>query len=99
MPSMKIRFTTIPAQYPIESTPAEITKHSMDSTYQLDQYLNIFKRYRRLGLAKSLIKLNGGGGVYASAEWPNFSTDVQRSNLFYRLHGDVVSNSMSDRSQ
>ena len=44
MPSMQIRYTTIPPQYPSESTPAEITKHSMDSTYQLDQYLDIFKR-------------------------------------------------------
>ena len=43
-PKTKIRFTAIPAQYPSESTPAEITKHSMDSSYQLDQYLNIFKR-------------------------------------------------------
>ena len=59
LPSMKIRYTAIPAQYPIGSTPAEITKHSMDSTYQLNQYLNVFKR----------------------------------------LYGDVVSSSMSDRSQ
>lgn len=58
-PSTQIRFTTIPAQYPIGSTPAEITKHSMDSSFQLDQYLKIFQR----------------------------------------LYGDVVSNSMTDRSQ
>merc|ERR1712241_902839 len=42
--SSKIRFTTIPAKYPSNSTPAEVTKHSMDSTYQLNQYLEVFQR-------------------------------------------------------
>jgi len=43
-PRMTIRYTEIPAQYPSKSTPAEITKHSMDSTYQLNRYLDVFKR-------------------------------------------------------
>jgi len=57
--SSQIHFTPIPAKYPINSTPAEVTKHSMDSSYQLNQYLEVFQR----------------------------------------LYGDVVSNSMSDRNQ
>jgi len=57
--SSQIHFTPIPGKYPINSTPAEITKHSMDSSYQLNQYLEVFQR----------------------------------------LYGDVVSNSMSDRNQ
>ena len=43
--SSQIHFTPIPAKYPINSTPAEVTKHSMDSSYQLNQYLEVFQRY------------------------------------------------------
>jgi len=57
--SSKIRFTLIPEKYPSNSTPAEVTKHSMDSSFQLKQYLEVF----------------------------------------HRLYGDVVSNSMTDRNQ
>jgi len=43
-PNAKIRFTEIPPRFPEGSTPSDITKHSMDSSYQLEQYLSIFKR-------------------------------------------------------
>lgn len=43
-PNAKIRFTEIPPRFPAGSTPSDITKHSMDSSYQLEQYLSIFKR-------------------------------------------------------
>ena len=41
----QIKYVEIPKmKYPPGSTPAEITKHSMDSTYQLERYLESFKR-------------------------------------------------------
>merc|ERR550539_534063 len=43
-PNAKIRFTEIPPRFPEGSTPSDITKHSMDSSYQLEEYLSIFKR-------------------------------------------------------
>ena len=41
VPGTEVRFSRIPKQkYPEGSTPAEITKHSMDSTYRLTTILN-----------------------------------------------------------
>ena len=38
-PGTEIRYTQFPnMKYPEGSTPQEITKHSMDSTYQLEQF-------------------------------------------------------------
>ena len=45
-PGTEIRYTPFPrSKYPEGSTPEEITKHSMDSTYQLEQLLAAFQRY------------------------------------------------------
>ena len=44
VPNMKIRYTKISSQYPPGSTPAQITKHSMDSTWQLEQFMDVFKK-------------------------------------------------------
>ncbi len=45
-PGTEIRYTSIPEErYPAGSTPSQITKHSMDSSYQLEQYLSKFTRY------------------------------------------------------
>ncbi|XP_051156786.1 protein AAR2 homolog [Leptopilina boulardi] len=44
-PGTELRLTELPdAQYPEGSTPAEITKHSMDSTYTLDLFLSKLKQ-------------------------------------------------------
>lgn len=44
-PGTEIRYTQFPnMKYPEGSTPQEITKHSMDSTYQLEQFLEQFQR-------------------------------------------------------
>ncbi len=44
-PGTQIRYTPFPSQkYPEGATPQEITKHSMDSTYQLEQLLSAFNR-------------------------------------------------------
>ena len=45
LPGTEIRYTSIPSKrYPDGATPNEITKHSIDATYQLQQYLLNFKR-------------------------------------------------------
>lgn len=45
-PGTEIRYTPFPnMKYPEGSTPQEITKHSMDTTYQLEQLLGAFQRY------------------------------------------------------
>ncbi len=51
LPNMKvnpkgvIRYTLIPKQkYPPGASPAEITKHNMDSTHQLELFLQQFRR-------------------------------------------------------
>merc|ERR1712173_403601 len=45
MPGTEIRYTALPVKrYPDGSTPAEVTKHSMDATYQLEQYLDQFRK-------------------------------------------------------
>jgi A1 cistron-splicing factor AAR2 len=44
-PGTEIRYTPFPnKKYPDGSTPQEITKHSMDSTYQLEQLLTAFQK-------------------------------------------------------
>lgn len=44
-PGTEIRYTPIPSErYPAGSTPAQITRHSMDSTFQLEQYLAKFQK-------------------------------------------------------
>ena len=44
-PGTEIRYTKLPkARYPKGCTPAEITKHSMDSSFQLEEYLGTFKK-------------------------------------------------------
>ena len=44
-PGTEIRYTAIPSEkYPAGSTPAQVTRHSMDSTYQLERYLEKFQR-------------------------------------------------------
>ena len=50
LPNMKvnpkgaIRYTAIPrSKYPSGSTPAQITKHNMDSTYQLETFLQVYR--------------------------------------------------------
>ena len=51
LPNMKvnpkgaIRYTPIPRRkYPSGATPAQITKHNMDSTYQLKTFLHQYKQ-------------------------------------------------------
>merc|ERR1712029_128681 len=45
MPGTNIRYSGIPSRrYPEGATPAEITRHSMDATFQLDSYLETFKK-------------------------------------------------------
>eukprot|EP00095_Tigriopus_kingsejongensis_P012054 snap_masked-scaffold90_size386344-processed-gene-2.0 protein:Tk12054 transcript:snap_masked-scaffold90_size386344-processed-gene-2.0-mRNA-1 annotation:"PREDICTED: uncharacterized protein C20orf4 homolog" len=45
-PGTEIRYTIIPMdKYPKGSNPAEITKHSMDGSFQLEAYLTHFKRH------------------------------------------------------
>ena len=44
-PGTQIRYTLLPTQaYPEGSTPAEVTRHSMDSTYQLEAFFSRFQR-------------------------------------------------------
>ena len=39
----EIRYTPVPKErYPKGSTPSEITRHSMDSSYQLEEFLKKF---------------------------------------------------------
>ena len=43
-PAGAIRYSTIPKRkYPSGSTPAQITKYSMDATYQLNTFLQQYK--------------------------------------------------------
>lgn len=40
----EIRYVPLPTDvYPRDSTPAQITRHSMDSSYQLEAYISKFK--------------------------------------------------------
>ncbi len=44
-PGTEIRYTSLPtAKYPPGATPQEITRHSMDAGYRLEQYLLKFKK-------------------------------------------------------
>jgi len=44
-PGTQIRYTALPTKrYPDGATPSEITRHSMDASYQLQIYLDTFKR-------------------------------------------------------
>jgi len=56
--SSKIRFTTIPAKYPSNSTPAEVTKHSMDSSYQLNKFIEAFHRLYGDAVSNSMTDRN-----------------------------------------
>lgn len=48
-PGTEIRFTPLPTmKYPEGASPQEITKHSMDSTYQLEQLMIEFQRYKNI---------------------------------------------------
>ena len=44
-PDTKIKFTEIPTKnYPEGATPAEITRHSMDHSFKLEQLLSNYKK-------------------------------------------------------
>ena len=44
-PGTQIRYTALPTKrYPDGASPSEITRHSMDASYQLQIYLDTFKR-------------------------------------------------------
>jgi len=44
-PGTEIRYTSLPSmKYPEGASPQEITKHNMDSTYQLEQLMIEFQR-------------------------------------------------------
>ncbi len=58
-PGTKIRYTHVPAErYPAGSTPAEITKHSMDSSFQVETYLDAFNKLYGDRVSSSMSDIN-----------------------------------------
>ena len=48
-PGTELRLTKLPDKfYPDDATPAEITKHSLDTSFALEELLNKLKKYFKL---------------------------------------------------